>query len=191
MNWGENAEKIKANKGSALRNLDKIPATQLVYSDTGTLGLNVRVLKENQVFIASGPGIQVLHGDKHAHLAFLNSRVATFLLKLINPKFTISAGYISKIPVAPNILDSEFISTRSKKCLELKERYLQNKLPNFEFQHHDYSNIKNVNEYIERLILSDIQNDFERLKIESEIEGEIKKQYQFNKILIYRTITRT
>jgi hypothetical protein len=180
VNWGENAEKIKANKGSALRNLDKIPTTQLVYSDTGTLGLNVRVLKENQVFIASGPGIQVLAGDKYAHLAFLNSKVATFLLKLINPKFTISAGYISKIPVAPNILDSEFISIRSKKCLELKEKYLQSKLPNFEFQHPDYSSIKNVNDYIERLILSDIQNDFQRLKLESEIEKEIIKQYQFN-----------
>ncbi|MBS0646792.1 MAG: N-6 DNA methylase [Verrucomicrobia bacterium] len=180
VNWGENAEKIKANKGSALRNLDKIPTTQLVYSDTGTLGLNVRVLKENQVFIASGPGIQVLAGDKYAHLAFLNSKVATFLLKLINPKFTISAGYISKLPVAPNILDSKFIATRSKKCLELKETYLQNKLPNFEFQHPDYSGIKNVDNYIEGLILSDIQNDFERLKLEYEIEKEIRKQYQFN-----------
>ncbi len=180
VNWGVNAEKIKANKGSALRNLNKIASTQLVYSDTGTLGLNVRVLKENQVFIASGPGIQVLHGDKYAHLAFLNSRVATFLLKLINPKFTISAGYISKIPVAPNILDSKFISTRSKKCLELKEEYLQNKLPNFEFQHPDYPSIKNVDDYIEKLILSDIQNDFERLELESEIESEIRKQYQFN-----------
>lgn len=180
VNWGENAEKIKANKGSALRNLDKIPTTQLVYSDTGTLGLNVRVLKENQVFIASGPGIQVLAGDKYAHLAFLNSKVATFLLKLINPKFTISAGYISKLPVAPNILDSKFIATRSKKCLELKETYLQNKLPNFEFQHPDYSGIKNVDNYIEGLILSDIQNDFQRLKLEYEIEKEIRKQYQFN-----------
>jgi len=180
VNWGDNAEKIKANKGSALRNIDKIPATQLVYSDTGTLGLNVRVLKENQVFIASGPGIQVLHGDKYAHLAFLNSRVATFLLKLINPKFTISAGYISKLPVAPNILNSEFLSTRSKKVLDLKEKYLQNKLPNIEFKHSDYSAIKNVNKYIEGLILSDIENDFERLQLESEIEQEIRKQYQFS-----------
>lgn len=180
VNWGKNAEKIKENKGSALRNLDKISSTHLVYSDTGTLGLNVRVLKENQVFIASGPGIQVLSGDKYAHLAFLNSRVATFLLKLINPKFTISAGYISKIPVAPNVLNSEFISTRSKKCLELKERYLQNKLPNFEFKHPDYSEINNLDKYIDKLIISDILNDFERLKLESEIELEIRKQYQLN-----------
>lgn len=180
VNWGENAEKIRANNGSALRNIEKIPTTQLVYSDTGTLGLNVRVLKENQVFIASGPGIQVIQGDKYAHLAFLNSRIATFLLKLINPKFTISAGYISKIPVASNILDSEFISSRSKKCLELKEKYLESKLPNFEFQHSAYTSINNIEEYIERLILSDIQNDFQRLKLESEIEIEIKKQYRFS-----------
>lgn len=180
VHWGVNAEIIKANKGSALRNIDKIPNTQLVYSDTGTLGLNVRILKENQVFIASGPGIQVLKGDKYAHLAFLNSRVATFLLKLINPKFTISAGYISKIAVADNILDSKYIAKISKECLELKEKYLKNKLPNFEFQHDNYLNIKNVESYIEKLIFEDIESDYKRLFLESKIEKEIKKQYNFN-----------
>lgn len=178
--WGENGEFIKANKGSALRNIHRIATTQLVYSDTGSLGLNVRVLKENQVFIASGPGIQVLKGDKYAHLAFLNSKVATFLLKLINPKFTISAGYISKIPVAQHILDSKFISIRSKKCLALKEKYLQNKLPNFEFQHLDYLSIADLNLFIEKSILEDIQSDYERLLLESQIELEIKKRYNFN-----------
>lgn len=180
VHWGENAEIIKANKGSALRNIDKIPTTHLVYSDTGTLGLNVRVLKENQVFIASGPGIQVLKGNKYAHLAFLNSKIATFLLKLINPKFTISAGYISKIPVAQNILDSKFIAERSKQCLELKEKYLQKKLPNFEFQHLNYSVIKNLDLFLEKLIIEDIESDYQRLFLESIIEREIRKQYNFN-----------
>ena len=180
VHWGKNAEIIKANKGSALRNIDRISTTQLVYSDTGTLGLNVRVLKENQVFIASGPGIQVLKGDKYAHLAFLNSKIATFLLKLINPKFTISAGYISKIPVAKNILDSKFIAEKSKECLELKEKYLQNKLPNFEFQHFNYSAIKNLNSFLEKLIIEDIESDYQRLFLESKIELEIRKQYNFN-----------
>ena len=180
VHWGKNAEIIRANKGSALRNIDRISTTQLVYSDTGTLGLNVRVLKENQVFIASGPGIQVLKGDKYAHLAFLNSKIATFLLKLINPKFTISAGYISKIPVAQNILDSQFIAEKSKECLELKEKYLQKKLPNFEFQHFNYSSIKNLNSFLEKLIIEDIKSDYQRLFLESKIELEIRKQYNFN-----------
>jgi hypothetical protein len=177
--WGKNAEIIKANKGSALRNIDKIPSTQLVYSDTGTLGLNVRVLKDNQVFIASGPGIQVLKGDKYAHLAFLNSKIATFLLKLINPKFTISAGYISKIPVAKNILDSKFIAAKSKECLKLKEKYLQKKLPNIEFQHFNYSAIENLDSFLEKSIIEDIESDYHRLLLESKIELEIRKQYNF------------
>lgn len=180
VHWGENAEIIRANKGSALRNIDKISTTQLVYSDTGTLGLNVRILKENQVFIASGPGIQVLRGDKYAHLAFLNSKIATFLLKLINPKFTISAGYLSKVPVAPNILDSKFIAEKSKKCVELKEKYLQNKLPNFEFQHFNYLSIKNIDSYIEKSIIEDIESDYQRLYLESEIESAIRTEYNFN-----------
>lgn len=180
VHWGQNAEIIKANKGSALRNISKISATQLVYSDTGSLGLNVRILKENQVFIASGPGIQVLKGDKYAHLAFLNSKIATFLLKLINPKFTISAGYISKIPVADNILDSKFISEKSRECLELKEKYLQKKLPNFEFQHYDYGSIIDIDSFIENVIIGDIESDYRRLYLESKIELEIKKHYNFN-----------
>ena len=177
--WGKNAELIKANKGSALRNIDKIASTQLVYSDTGTLGLSVRVLKKDQVFIASGPGIQVFKGDKYAHLAFLNSNVATFFLKLINPKFTISAGYISNIPVAQNILDSKLIASNSKKCFELKEKYLQNKLPNIEFQHYDYANINNVDSFVEKSIIEDIESDYQRLYLESKIEHEIMKQYNF------------
>ena len=180
VHWGKNAEIIKANKGSALRNIDKISTTQLVYSDTGTLGLNVRILKENQVFIASGPGIKVLYGNKYAHLAFLNSKISTFLLKLINPKFTISAGYISKIPVARNILDSLFIAKKSKECLELKEKYLQNKLPNFEFQHFNYTSIKKLDSFLEKLIIEDVENDYQRLLLESDIEQEIRKQYAFN-----------
>lgn len=178
--WGKNAEIIKANKGSALRNIDKISSTHLVYSDTGTLGLNVRVLKENQVFIASGPGIQVLKGDKYAHLAFLNSRIATFFLKVINPKFTISAGYISKLPVAESILNSRVISSKSKKCLELKKSYLQSKLPNFEFQHYNYESIYDVNLFIETLIRNDVENDYKRLILESDIELEIKNEYNFS-----------
>lgn len=178
--WGDNAEFIKANKGSALRNISKITETQLVYSDTGTLGLNVRMLKTNQVFIASGPGITVYKGDKYAHIAFLNSRLVTFLLKIINPKFTISAGYISKIPVADNILNSKSIIKKSKECIKLKEIYLQRKLPNIEFRHVDYSVIKNIEQYIEQVILDDFENDYKRILLESEIESEINNRFMFN-----------
>lgn len=60
--WGKDSEYIKNQKGSALRNVKYFPVTQMVYSDTGTAGLNVRVLLDNQIFIASGPGIRIIKG---------------------------------------------------------------------------------------------------------------------------------
>lgn len=60
--WGKDGEYIKNQKGSALRNVKYFPVTQMVYSDTGTAGLNVRVLLDNQIFIASGPGIRIIKG---------------------------------------------------------------------------------------------------------------------------------
>ncbi|BDD02433.1 Eco57I restriction-modification methylase domain-containing protein [Persicobacter psychrovividus] len=179
--WGKNAEEIKNNPGSAIRNIDKINVTDLVYSDTGTLGLNIRVLEHNQVFIASGPGIEVKYGDKYAHLAFLNSRLASFLLKMKNPKFTVSAGYISKIPVKEKLLHSETLSSYGKQALLLKREYLKNKLPNPEFD--ETSNYENApsDEIIERLIISDFKNDFSRLKLADRIDQEIIESFKLNK----------
>ncbi|WP_316738525.1 Eco57I restriction-modification methylase domain-containing protein [Pedobacter aquatilis] len=177
--WGRDGDAIKKNQGSALRNVNKMDVTQLVFSDTGSLGLNVRVLKPGQVFIASGPGIQVLDGDVHAHIAFLNSKISTFLLKILNPKFTISAGYISRIPVSRDILFSSTIASNSKKCLKLKESYLKTKLPNLEFSHNNYSEMGDLESYIQELILADINSDFQRLVMEFEIEKEIRNAYSF------------
>lgn len=69
--WGNNGEYIKLQKGSAIRNANYFKNTQMVFSDTGTSGLNVRELQNNQIFVASGPGIRIKQGKTYAHLAFL------------------------------------------------------------------------------------------------------------------------
>ena len=58
----------------------------MVFSDTGTAGLNVRVLLDNQIFIASGPGIRITDGNEYAHLALLNSRLASYCVRIMSPK---------------------------------------------------------------------------------------------------------
>lgn len=181
--WGENGELIKNQQGGVLRNPKEIPFTQLVFSDTGTLGLNVRIKLQDQVFIASGPGIKVLKGDVLCHLAFLNSKLASYFMKIINPKFTISGGYIQKLPVARGILENEEIRTLSQMCLNLKFEYLRNKLPNSEYKHVDYSAITNVQSYIESCIKSDFQNMYERLVAERLIDSIILSEYKLSKRL--------
>lgn len=178
--WGKDASFIKTNKGSAVRNIEHIDSTELVYSDTGTLGLNVRLLRSDQVFIASGPGIKIKKGIPVCHLAFLNSRVATFLLKARNPKFTISAGYISALPVVESILSSSKIKACADKCVHSKSQYIGQKLPNIEFRHTDYLLIKDVSEYIDKQIIIDVTSDYNRYEAETAIDLEIIRAYRFS-----------
>jgi len=81
--WGRDGEHIRNMPGSAIRNANYFDETQLVFSDTGTSGLNVRLLLRNQIFIASGPGIRVTKGDTFSHLAFLNSRFSSFFMRIL------------------------------------------------------------------------------------------------------------
>lgn len=178
--WGDHGELLKSNKGSALRNSNEIEKTAIVYSDTGTLGLSTRARLRNQVFIASGPGIKVLKGNVLCHLAFLNSKIATYFLKVLNPKFTVSAGYIGKIPVADGILNNSYLAILSSKCIKLKQDYLANKLPNYEFVHEDYMSILDVDSYVENCIRADIFNQFRRYVYEQEIDKYILGKYELS-----------
>ncbi|MFC1940654.1 Eco57I restriction-modification methylase domain-containing protein, partial [Chloroflexota bacterium] len=175
--WGNNAEYIKSNPGSAIRNLGKIPLTDLVYSDTGTQGMNVRILNKGQVFIASGPGIQVNKGNSLSHLAYLNSRVASFFMRILTPKLTISAGYIADLPVTKDILFSSKLAELADACVSKKASYLSRKLGNEEFLHDNYSSIESVSAYIEKAITDDLRNELERLKLEQEIERLIENAF--------------
>lgn len=178
--WGQNGELLRSNKGSALRNPNEIKNTALVYSDTGTLGLSTRCRIEGQVFIASGPGIKVLIGNPLCHQAFLNSKISTYFLKILNPKFTVSAGYISKIPVADGILDNKFLALSAEKCICLKQVYLTHKLPNYEFIHDNYEEILDVDSYIENVIRQDIFNQYRRYIYEQEADKYILEKYQLS-----------
>lgn len=175
--WGKRGELLKENKGSALRNPNEMEKTAIVYSDTGTLGLSTRNRLNGQVFIASGPGIKVLRGNALCHMAFLNSKISTYFLKVLNPKFTVSAGYIGKIPIAEGILDSPYLAILASKCINLKKEYLTSKLPNYEFVHDDYKNIFDVDSYIVSRIRIDVFNQYRRYIYEQSIDKYILEKY--------------
>lgn len=179
--WGQEAEYIRDYPGSAVRNLQYMAETALVFSDTGTLGLNVRLLKPGQVFIASGPGIRVRSGDALAHLAFLNSRVATYFLRLLNPKLTIAAGYIAKLPVVPELLYSSKLAAWASECVRLKERMLERKLGNVEYRAEAFSGFVSLDDAISSRILADFDEELQRLELEASIDQVVIAGYGLNK----------
>jgi len=179
--WGKDGEYIKAQKGSALRNVKHFDKTQMVFSDTGTAGLNVRVLLEGQIFIASGPGIRVTKGSKHAHLAFLNSRLAANYVKTISPKLTIAAGYIGQIPVRESIYTSVTLERNAKLCVDLKKSFLKYRPNNLEYSD-EY--LKELSGTLEnqawKIWETDLTNELLKLEIENQCDEYILTEYKLS-----------
>ena len=180
--WGKSGEYIKAQKGSALRNVKYFPETQMVFSDTGTAGLNVRVLLDNQIFIASGPGIRIIKGNEYAHLALLNSRLASYYVRTMSPKLTIAAGYIGQIPVNEGIYSSVVLENNARLCIELKQKILSTRLNNLEYDASFFDKIPaNLDKAAWSLFNEDITSELLKLEIESKIDQCIMKEYGFSK----------
>ncbi|MDO5292774.1 MAG: N-6 DNA methylase [bacterium] len=180
--WGNDGEYIKAQKGSALRNAKYFNMTQMVFSDTGTAGLNVRVLLKNQIFIASGPGIRVINGSEYAHLAFLNSRLAANYVRTISPKLTIAAGYIGQIPIRESIYTSVILERNAKLCVDLKKSFLQYRPNNVEYS---AESLEKLNGTVEKqaweIFRSDLTNELLKLEIENQCDEYILAEYDLTK----------
>lgn len=170
--WGPDGSHIKETKGSAIRNAIYFPETKLVFSDTGTAGLNVRTLLDGQIFVASGPGIRGLRGNNLAHLAFLNSRLASYYIRLISPKLTVAAGYIAKLPASSTLLSSAQLEGYAKACLVAKRRRLQKRPNNMEFLPVKYEG-SSLEACANQWYLEDICDEWTQLFYEQEIENEI------------------
>jgi hypothetical protein len=183
LKWGKDGEYIKSTKGSAIRNVRYFDCTELVFSDTGTSGLNVRILQKNQLFVASGPGIRINEGDKYTHMALLNSRLYSYYLRIVSPKLTISGGYIAKIPTIRELITSTSLSEVSKHCCKLKNDFLCKRPTNFEYKPFNPKNdMKSINQLAKEEFLDDIYMELERLKLEYEIDSKIMEAYKFSSV---------
>ena len=170
--WGTDGSYIKNTKGSAIRNAAYFSDTKLVFSDTGTAGLNARTLLDGQIFVASGPGIRNLIGDELAHLAFLNSRLASYYIRLLSPKLTVAAGYIAKLPVSDAILSSNQLRDYAGACLAAKRHRLQKRPNNLEFSlvRHSGGRLEDI---AHQWYQEDLQDEWTQLSHEHEIEQEV------------------
>ena len=179
--WGSDGEYIKEQKGSALRNVKYFNETQLVFSDTGTSGLNVRLLLNNQIFIASGPGIRLLSGNEYAHMAFLNSRLAANFVRTISPKLTIAAGYIGRIPIKDSIFTSTLLERKARLCVELKCKQLETRPNNLEYISVAQIGAEfDINQQAWELLRSDLLNELLKLELESQCDELILTEYGLN-----------
>ena len=185
VHWGKDGHIIKSHEKSVIRNEQYFEETELVYSDTGTNGLSVRLLDKEQIFIASGPGIRIKKGSKYNHLAFLNSRIASYFIKTLTPKLTISAKYIGQIPVPEEVIISDNLKELSERCVEYKYLFNKKRPINNEFEHQDYISSNSIYEFIKKDFQEDLELEIRRLEAEKHINESIEAYYNLgNEILI-------
>jgi hypothetical protein len=182
LKWGDDGNYIKMQKGSALRNAGHFDHTELVFSDTGTTGLNVRILLPKQIFIASGPGIRIHSGEKYAHLSYLNSRIASYYIQMLTPKLTIAAGYISKLPINDEIAGSPYLSNLGKTCCDLKEHLLIYRPNNIEYSSNGFVEQQaSVKENATILLMDDIFTYLQLMESEKKIDDYLLNLWKLNR----------
>ncbi|MBC9875446.1 Eco57I restriction-modification methylase domain-containing protein [Macrococcoides bohemicum] len=180
--WGNDAEYIKEQKGYALRNVKYFNDTKLVFSDTGTSGLNVRELYKEQIFIASGPGIRTIESEKYSLLAVLNSRLSSYYMRMLSPKLTIAAGYIANLPINYEMANSNYLSMQAKVCVESKKIFLSNRPNNYEYSDMILRLLPyNLIEASKELLLYELDAEFKKIEAERFIDESIYKMAKINK----------
>lgn len=180
LKWGVDGQYIRATKGSALRNTKYFDRTSLVYSDTGTSGFNARLLEEGQLFVASGPGIRDVAGCPYAHLALLNSRMFSYFLRAISPKLTVSAGYISRVPVPSGLLDRIELDRLGRECYGRKREQLKMRPNNLEWQVPIIKS-ESLDTCAWQLFVKEMQDELVKLSCEKKLDDIILEAYTLSR----------
>lgn len=96
----------------------------VTYCSSGSRGCSFRYMPQNQVISGAGPGIypSVKFSDIFYYLAFLNSKLSTYLLNCLNPTVNVTQGDIKRIPFA--VPSNEFeiiIQQHSISCVSIRK----------------------------------------------------------------------
>lgn len=96
----------------------------VTYCSSGSRGCSFRYLPSNQVISGAGPGIfpSNKYDNIGYYLAFLNSKLATYMLDCLNPTVNVTQGDIKRIPFAKPDVDKELtVASLSKINIEIKK----------------------------------------------------------------------
>lgn len=173
--WGEGGELLGSHPRAALRNPLLSERAHLVWSDTGSGGVNVRRQPPGAVFIASGPGIVVEDADPDAVAAVLNSRVLSAYVRKVNPKYVMAPGILASAPIPVDAVADPELRRLARRCTALKRQYESRRpdtcdwiAPKAEVGDEDAL----VSTAFDRW-RADVCEELERLRIEQEIENRV------------------
>jgi len=103
VNWHNDGADIREFKGSTIRNEKYFRENCLTWSDVTSSQFSARFSGEGAIHDNSGPCAFGNELNIKTSLAFLNSKISNFLLKLLNPTLHYQIGNIASLPIVKKI----------------------------------------------------------------------------------------
>ena len=127
LDWENNGEKIKNNKGASVRNEKYYFQEGITYSSVGSKGVNYRLLNEGCVFDSASRSVFLTEQDDNAFLlAALNSKLLLYVAHSLNPTVSTTVGDVERLPypIASQQLKKQ-IEMLTFRCISIKKWFYQ------------------------------------------------------------------
>ena len=134
IDWSEDARNFyKNNKTSNLLDEKYWYKEGITYTSTSSKGTGFRYLPKNSIFDMKGPSI-VNISDLCYILGFLNSKVASFYLKILAPTIDFQVHNIKDIPIILDKTKKNYIESLVKENLEISKNDWDNQETSINFE---------------------------------------------------------
>jgi hypothetical protein len=119
INWQDNGKVLRDFPKSNLRNADCYFLPGITWTRVSSSSTAFRYFGSGFVFESTGPCIFSKHCDDNILIAFLNSNVVSYLLRIIAPTLDFQSGHISSLPIISGFSDLTDAKAISTKCVEI------------------------------------------------------------------------
>lgn len=133
LNWENDGAELRAFKKAVLRNQDYYLKKGITYTGSGSKGTTFRIHSENSLFDVGGSCVfpTGAFGNLEYIIAFMNSRLAFYLIDCLNPTVNTQVGDLKRVPfVKPSKEIESKVSDLATKCIELKKKIDSNYILN-------------------------------------------------------------
>ena len=134
INWKNDGEDVKKYAKSlygtetrTIKNQQFFFKEGLSYNPISASGIRVRYVAKGAIYSNASNGIFINDQiDKEFIMAFLNSKMANYLLKMINPSLNANPGDVKRIPFKPPNMETEKIVLKiANCCINIKKSHFQ------------------------------------------------------------------
>ncbi|MDL1962667.1 MAG: BREX-1 system adenine-specific DNA-methyltransferase PglX, partial [Deltaproteobacteria bacterium] len=137
INWrNDGSELYSLTPKSVIRNANYYFTEGATYSFLTVSNLSVRYLPKGFIFDVAGSSIFPKTINLFLMLGILNSKLSTFLIKLINPTVNYQVGDLARIPIPDAAKRPQLVQKVEKKvqeCIHLKQKHVITQETSWEF----------------------------------------------------------